>query len=118
MLADARRRGGRRAHHGAAYADSTWWARRGGARLPSLRSESISVMVGMLVVDDFADLFRAIVLQRRLARQVDDGADPTERDSVPYCRVGTTRSGRSNAPVMISILAPPIRRKLNGVPQP
>src|SRR3569833_2388654 len=39
------------------------------------------------------------------------------RDSVPYCRVGTTRSGRSNAPVMISIRGPPIRRKLNGVPQ-
>src|SRR3954463_7343669 len=39
------------------------------------------------------------------------------RDSVPYCRVGTTRSGRSNAPVMISILGPPMRRKLKGVPQ-
>src|SRR6478672_7586811 len=39
------------------------------------------------------------------------------RDSVPYCRVGTTRSGRSNAPVMISIRGPPMRRKLNGVPQ-
>src|SRR5438874_2583751 len=39
------------------------------------------------------------------------------RDSVPYCRVGTTRSGRSNAPVMISIRGPPIRRKLSGVPQ-
>src|SRR5215475_984195 len=39
------------------------------------------------------------------------------RDSVPYCRVGTTRSGRSNAPVMISIRGPPIRRKLRGVPQ-
>src|SRR6185437_3252947 len=38
-------------------------------------------------------------------------------DSVPYCRVGTTRSGRSNAPVMISIFAPSIRRKLKGVPQ-
>src|SRR3954454_5273610 len=44
---------------------------------------------------------------------------PTQpsRDSVPYCRVGITRSGRSNAPVMISILEPPIRRKLKGVPQ-
>src|ERR1041384_7097857 len=39
------------------------------------------------------------------------------RDSVPYCRVGTTRSGRSNVPVMISIRGPPIRRRLNGVPQ-
>src|SRR5213593_3575510 len=39
------------------------------------------------------------------------------RDSVPYCRVGTTRSGRSNAPVMISILGAPMRRKLKGVPQ-
>src|SRR5438309_9361173 len=44
---------------------------------------------------------------------------PTQpsRDSVPYCRVGITRSGRSNAPVMISILGPPMRRKLKGVPQ-
>src|SRR3954454_1002996 len=44
---------------------------------------------------------------------------PTQpsRDSVPYCRVGTTLSGRSNAPVMISILGPPMRRKLKGVPQ-
>src|SRR3954470_9229397 len=44
---------------------------------------------------------------------------PTQpsRDSVPYCSVGITRSGRSNAPVMISILAPPMRRKLSGVPQ-
>src|ERR1700742_4458169 len=44
---------------------------------------------------------------------------PTQpsRDSVPYCSVGITRSGRSNAPVMISILGPPRRRKLNGVPQ-
>src|SRR6185312_2570263 len=39
------------------------------------------------------------------------------RDSVPYCRVGTTRSGRSNVPVMISIRGPPMRRKLSGVPQ-
>src|SRR5258708_35451165 len=39
------------------------------------------------------------------------------RDSVPYCRVGTTRSGRSKAPVMISIEGPSRRRKLNGVPQ-
>src|SRR4030088_3024905 len=44
---------------------------------------------------------------------------PTQpsRDSVPYCRVGITRSGRSKAPVMISILEPPTRRKLKGVPQ-
>src|SRR4051794_9737584 len=44
---------------------------------------------------------------------------PTQpsRDSVPYCSVGTTRSGRSKAPVMISILVPPMRRKLSGVPQ-
>src|SRR4051795_10491525 len=44
---------------------------------------------------------------------------PTQpsRDSVPYCSVGITRSGRSNAPVMISILGPPMRRKLSGVPQ-
>src|SRR6476620_12635712 len=39
------------------------------------------------------------------------------RDSVPNCRVGTTRSGRSKVPVMISILGPSMRRKLNGVPQ-
>src|SRR5437763_17167770 len=39
------------------------------------------------------------------------------RDSVPNCRVGTTMSGRSNVPVMISILGPPMRRKLKGVPQ-
>src|SRR3954453_21646359 len=38
------------------------------------------------------------------------------RDSVPYCRVGITRSGWSNVPVMISILPPSIRRKLRGVP--
>src|SRR4051812_14484315 len=43
---------------------------------------------------------------------------PTQpsRDSVPNCSVGTTLSGRSKAPVMISILAPPMRRKLKGVP--
>src|ERR1700688_877304 len=39
------------------------------------------------------------------------------RDSVPNCRVGTTRSGRSKAPVMISIEGPSRRRKLSGVPQ-
>src|SRR5439155_4720533 len=39
------------------------------------------------------------------------------RDSVPNCRVGTSRSGRSKAPVMISIFGPLMRRKLNGVPQ-
>src|SRR6202035_4945435 len=39
------------------------------------------------------------------------------RDSVPYCPVGTTRSGRSKAPVMISIEGPSRRRKLSGVPQ-
>src|SRR6266700_7916614 len=39
------------------------------------------------------------------------------RDSVPNCLVGTSRSGRSNVPVMISILGPPMRRKLKGVPQ-
>src|SRR5689334_10798265 len=39
------------------------------------------------------------------------------RDSVPYCRVGTMRSGRSNVPVRISIRGPPMRRKLSGVPQ-
>src|SRR6516164_11163971 len=38
-------------------------------------------------------------------------------DSVPYCRVGITRSGRSKVPVMISIRGPSMRRKLNGVPQ-
>src|SRR5258707_150305 len=38
------------------------------------------------------------------------------RDSVPYCRVGMIWSGRSNAPVMISIRGPPMRRKLKGVP--
>src|SRR6266480_7650662 len=47
-------------------------------------------------------------------------ATPTtqpSRDSVPYWRVGMTRSGWSKVPVMISILGPPIRRKLRGVPQ-
>src|SRR6202051_2256035 len=39
------------------------------------------------------------------------------RDSVPNCCIGTTRSGRSKAPVMISILGPSMRRKLSGVPQ-
>src|SRR5579863_6376974 len=39
------------------------------------------------------------------------------RDSLPYCWIGTTRSGRSKVPVMISILGPSIRRKLSGVPQ-
>src|ERR1700761_3477245 len=39
------------------------------------------------------------------------------RDSVPYCRVGITRSGRSKAPVMISMRGPSMRRKLKGVPQ-
>src|ERR1700710_1861850 len=39
------------------------------------------------------------------------------RDSVPYCRVGTSRSGRSKVPVMISIRGPSTRRKLKGVPQ-
>src|SRR5258708_29790989 len=39
------------------------------------------------------------------------------RDSVPYCRVGMIWSGRSNAPVMISIRGPSMRRKLRGVPQ-
>src|SRR5437588_8727406 len=39
------------------------------------------------------------------------------RDSVPYCRVGITRSDRSNVPVMISIRGRSIRRKLRGVPQ-
>src|SRR5258708_1870598 len=39
------------------------------------------------------------------------------RDSVPNCLVGTIWSGWSKAPVMISILGPPMRRKLNGVPQ-
>src|SRR3954447_11237399 len=44
---------------------------------------------------------------------------PTQpsRDSVPNCSVGTTRSGRSKVPVMISILVAPMRRKLKGVPQ-
>src|SRR5947207_1820058 len=47
-------------------------------------------------------------------------ATPTtqpSRDSVPYWRVGMTRSGWSKVPVMISIRDPPIRRKLRGVPQ-
>src|ERR1700756_1393927 len=39
------------------------------------------------------------------------------RDSLPYCRVGTSRSGRSKAPVMISVRSPSMRRKLSGVPQ-
>src|SRR5581483_10672566 len=40
-----------------------------------------------------------------------------KRDSVPYCRVGITRSGRSKVPVRISIRGPSMRRKLRGVPQ-
>src|SRR5262249_12569697 len=39
------------------------------------------------------------------------------RDSLPYCRVGTSWSGRSKAPVMISMRSPSMRRKLKGVPQ-
>src|ERR1700721_209513 len=39
------------------------------------------------------------------------------RDSVPNCWIGTTRSGRSKVPVMISIRGPSMRRKLSGVPQ-
>src|SRR6478672_7738398 len=39
------------------------------------------------------------------------------RDSVPNCRVGITRSGRSKLPVRISIFGPSMRRKLSGVPQ-
>src|ERR1700736_4565183 len=39
------------------------------------------------------------------------------RDSEPYCRIGTTRSGRSNVPVMISMRGPSMWRKLRGVPQ-
>src|ERR1041385_4931548 len=35
-------------------------------------------MIGMLVADDLAHHFRAVALQRGLARQVDDGADPAE----------------------------------------
>src|SRR5271154_274312 len=38
-------------------------------------------------------------------------------DSVPNCWVGITRSGRSKAPVKISIRGPSRRRKLSGVPQ-
>src|SRR5882757_5994113 len=39
------------------------------------------------------------------------------RDSVPYCRVGTSRSGRSKVPVIISIRGPSMTWKLSGVPQ-
>src|ERR1700751_6328955 len=39
------------------------------------------------------------------------------RDSVPYCRVGIPRPGRSKLPVMISMRGPSMRRKLRGVPQ-
>src|SRR5215203_4391379 len=39
------------------------------------------------------------------------------RASVPYWRVGTTRSGRSKVPVKSSIRVPPTRRKVKGVPQ-
>src|SRR3981189_3467551 len=45
---------------------------------------------------------------------------PTTQPSgawVPNCRVAPTMSGRSTAPVMISIRGPPMRRKLSGVPQ-
>src|SRR4051812_6920319 len=45
------------------------------------------------------------------------GATQPSRGSVPYCLVGTIRSGRSKAPVIISMRWPPMRPKLNGVPQ-
>ena len=40
--------------------------------------DAISIMVRMLVADDGGHLFRPIILQRGLARQVDDGSDPAE----------------------------------------
>src|SRR4051795_11393646 len=40
--------------------------------------EIISIMVRVLMADDFVELFRPVILQRGLARQVDDGADPAE----------------------------------------
>ncbi len=82
-----------------------------------LSATQISIMVRMLVADDGGHLFRSVVLQRGLARQVDDGRDPAEPGSVPYCRIGTRRSGRSKAPVMISMRGPSMRPKLRGVPQ-
>src|SRR6185437_3403641 len=39
------------------------------------------------------------------------------RDSVPYCRTGTSLSGLSKVPVRISMRGPSMRRKLKGVPQ-
>src|SRR5947209_7860534 len=74
----------------AAYAERRWWARREGAPLPTLRFGSVSVMVRMLVADDFAELFRAIILQRGLARQVDDGPDPAQP------RLGSKLQGRDH----------------------
>src|SRR4051812_28183344 len=45
-------------------------------------------MVGMLMAFDLAELFRAVVLQRGLARQVDDSTDPAEP------RLGSVLQGR------------------------
>jgi hypothetical protein len=74
-------------------------------------------MVRMLVADDAAKLVGPVVLQRGLARRLATPTTQPSRDSVPNCRVGITRSGRSKAPVMISIRGPSMRRKLSGVPQ-
>ena len=74
-------------------------------------------MVRMLVADDAAELLGTVVLQRGLARQVGDRHHPAEPGFGAVLLVGTTRSGRSKAPVMISIRGPSMRRKLSGVPQ-
>ena len=57
-----------------------------------------SVMVRMLVADDFAELFRAVILQRGLARQIGDGRPPSRAatrfhiaGSAPAGRAGRTR---------------------------
>jgi len=74
-------------------------------------------MVRMLVADDAANLFRTVVLQRSLARQIGDADHPAEPGFGAELLGRITRSGRSNAPVMISIRGPSMRRKLSGVPQ-
>src|SRR5882757_10701516 len=47
-------------------------------------------MVRMLVADDLAELFRAVILQRGLAWKVDDGADPAQP------RLGSVLQGRDH----------------------
>src|ERR1700730_2557057 len=44
----------------------------------SVIPSSLSLMVRMLVADDTAELFRAVILQRGLARQIGDADHPAE----------------------------------------